>query len=132
MLAYPVETVLAEKITTAVTRGEANTRDRDWADLWRLTGVHGVSGTVMTNALRRTATFRDVPLIPLAERLGALVDRRTVPYRRWLRRQGHDGTSYPDQFADVVHDVLAFTEPLLNGTATEQHWKPEQRRWRER
>lgn len=52
----------------------------------------------MTDALRRTATFRDVPLIPLAERLG----------------------------------VLAFTEPLLNGTATEQHWKPEQRRWRER
>lgn len=123
--------MLAEKVTTAVARGETNTRDRDWADLWRLTAVHGLSGGVMTEALRRTAAFRDVECAPLADRLGALVDRRTVPYRRWLRRQGRDASRYPQEFADVVADVLNFTEPLLTGIVADRRWDPARRRWRE-
>lgn len=108
VLAYPVETVLAEKVTTAVARGETNTRDLDWADLWRLTAVHGLSGGVMTEALRRTAAFR-----------------------RWLRRQGRDASRHPQEFADVVADVLNFTEPLLTGIVADRRWDPARRRWRE-
>lgn len=33
VLGYPIETVLAEKLTTAILLGEANTRVRDYADI---------------------------------------------------------------------------------------------------
>lgn len=50
VLGYPIETVLAEKISTAITLGDANTRVRDYADIYTLTGhqgepVRGVGGT---------------------------------------------------------------------------------------
>lgn len=44
ILGYPVETVLAEKISTAVTLGPANTPVRDYADIYTLTGTR-ISGT---------------------------------------------------------------------------------------
>ena len=34
VLGYPIETVLAEKITTAIGLGPANTRVRDYADIY--------------------------------------------------------------------------------------------------
>jgi Nucleotidyl transferase AbiEii toxin, Type IV TA system len=37
VLGYPIETVLAEKITTAIGLGPANTRVRDYADIYTLT-----------------------------------------------------------------------------------------------
>ncbi len=32
--AYPIERILAEKVATMMERGELNTRDRDFADVW--------------------------------------------------------------------------------------------------
>ena len=129
LLAYPVETVLAEKIVTALSRGEANTRDRDWADLWRLTGVHAISGAVLADALRRTAQYRQVRLQPLAPRIGALADLRATPYRRWRHQQGADGGAYPPEFADVVRQVLSFADPALDGAVGDLAWDPQRRRW---
>jgi hypothetical protein len=37
---YPLEMVLAEKIVTALQRGPANTRWRDFGDVYQLTGHH--------------------------------------------------------------------------------------------
>lgn len=47
---YPLETVPAEKLTTAISLGDANTRERDWADLWRLTGRHEMNGSSVCHA----------------------------------------------------------------------------------
>ncbi len=38
VLGYPIETVLAEKIATAINLGRANTRVRDYADIYTVTG----------------------------------------------------------------------------------------------
>lgn len=43
VLGYPIETVLAEKITTAIDLAETNTRVRDLADIYTLTGAHKVA-----------------------------------------------------------------------------------------
>jgi len=43
VLGYPIETVLAEKICTAIALGEANTRVRDYADLYTLTSKYQLS-----------------------------------------------------------------------------------------
>jgi hypothetical protein len=61
VLGYPIETVLAEKLTTAIALGPANTRVRDYADIYMLCrqGCPPVSyRPVMT--LRTAAQFADL------------------------------------------------------------------------
>jgi hypothetical protein len=40
ILGYPLATVLAEKLTTAIELGAGNSRIRDYADVWTPTGLH--------------------------------------------------------------------------------------------
>jgi Domain of unknown function (DUF1814). len=42
IIGYPLETVLAEKIETMIRRGGANTRERDFADVWLLLSRHEI------------------------------------------------------------------------------------------
>jgi hypothetical protein len=129
MLAYPIETVLAEKIVTAIARGETNTRERDWADLWRLTGSHDLRSDGLIAALRRTAAHREVSLQPLAGRLGGLVRIRASSYRTWRQRQGPDAGAYPVELNTVVDDVLAFADPPLSNMTIGLLWDCVSRRW---
>jgi len=50
VLGYPIETVLAEMIATAIELGPASTRVRDYADLYTLTGSHALSYVPATTA----------------------------------------------------------------------------------
>jgi hypothetical protein len=130
ILAYPIETVLAEKIVTAIARGETNTRERDWADIWRLSGAHDLDAETLTTALRRTASYRGVPLQPLSPRLGQLVTLRSGPYRTWRQRQGPDADAYPAALDDVITEITRFTDPLLAGAVHGRRWNSNSRQWR--
>ncbi|QSB06033.1 nucleotidyl transferase AbiEii/AbiGii toxin family protein [Natronoglycomyces albus] len=132
ILAYPIETVLAEKVTTAVNLGEINTRERDWADIWRLTGGHDLDGGTLSEALRRTAQYRGIPLSPLSQRIGSLVDSRGGNYRTWRRRQGPEADSYPNDFETLLGGVLRFADPLLSGKAANSRWISRSRTWKEK
>lgn len=129
MLAYPIETVLAEKIVTAVARGETNTRERDWADIWRLSGTHDLGADLLAAALHRTAQHRQVVLQPLGPRLGDLVRLRRGPYRAWRQRQGPDAEEYPIDLDTIINDVIAFADPLLGASASVRLWIGSSRRW---
>ena len=63
IVGYPLETVLAEKIVTMIDRGDATTRDRDFADVYVLTGRHEVDAEQLAAAIgpqdRDRATRRD-------------------------------------------------------------------------
>jgi len=60
VLGYPVETVLAEKIATAIELGPANTRVRDYADIYTLTGIHAINHRTPRQALLATAAHRAI------------------------------------------------------------------------
>ena len=65
--AYPLETVLAEKLETCVRRGVANTRGRDYYDLWALLRTRGdeIDPPTLRSALLATAERRgSVGLMP--------------------------------------------------------------------
>ncbi|WP_020669889.1 nucleotidyl transferase AbiEii/AbiGii toxin family protein [Amycolatopsis nigrescens] len=126
---YPLETVLAEKLTTAMSLGDANTRDRDWADLWRLTGQHELSDSAVYRALERTAAHRGVELRPLSHAITSLPTRRAGAFRAWRTRQGVDGAEYPEAFADLVADVVAFADHLMTEDIGRRTWDPVERRW---
>jgi replication initiator protein RepSA/nucleotidyltransferase AbiEii toxin of type IV toxin-antitoxin system len=111
---YPVETVLAEKLTTMVSLGDLNTRERGWADVWRLSGAHDLDGTTIHAALINTATYRGISLQPLSQVIGTLRTRRQRPYAAWLARQAATG-GYPADFGVLVDAVITFADPPLDG-----------------
>lgn len=51
ILGYPLATVIAEKLSTAVSLGDPNTRDRDYGDLYRLLTLNDLDGQELTTAL---------------------------------------------------------------------------------
>lgn len=65
ILGYPIETVLAEKLATAIELGPASTRVRDYADICVLAGGQTLSRAAMRAALDATAAFRGMTIRPL-------------------------------------------------------------------
>jgi predicted nucleotidyltransferase component of viral defense system len=62
IMAYNVETVLAEKFETIITRGVTNTRMRDFYDVYILTNTNTFDTNIFKAALDRTAEKRHTAL----------------------------------------------------------------------
>ncbi|TWH00529.1 putative nucleotidyltransferase component of viral defense system [Nocardioides sp. J9] len=113
---YPIQMVHAEKIVTAIQRGVANTRWRDFGDIWTLSRRHSVSATDLRAAIDAVAAHRDAQLSPLAEVLDGYVDLGQARWVAWRRRSNSD--HLPESFADVLEAVISFADPVLTGAAT--------------
>lgn len=128
MLGYPIETVLAEKTSTAIALREANTRVRDYVDLYTLTGKHTVSYQPVRSALTATTRHRGVEMQRLSAVVGDLVELRQQAYSAFRKRLGPDAEHLPDSFADVVAAVVEFVDPLAAGDLRAD-WDPDTRKW---
>ena len=127
LLGYPIESVIAEKAETMIFRGDANTRDRDFGDIYSLTGVHDLDGTVLHTALRAVADHRGHQLRPLRESLDTLSTSRQGPWNAFRDRAGPP--ALPGSFAEVVDAVAAFVDPLV-GERPPGRWHAAERVWR--
>lgn len=125
---YPLAMVYAEKILTALQRGTANTRWRDFADLYLLTGLHRVGGDQLQQTLVEVATYRRVALTPLAEALEGYAALAQARWAAWRRKQRLD-QDLPRLFAEVLEAVLGFSDPALAGSVTDRSWNPSDRAW---
>lgn len=70
ILGYPIETVLAEKVVTMVDRGDATTRERDYADVLILAGRHALDAGLLREAIHATGAHRGSDLQPLRSVIG--------------------------------------------------------------
>ena len=123
--------VHAEKLVTAIQRGVANTRWRDFSDIYVLARRHDIEGTELTSAIRRVAQYRQVGRVPLNRVLdgyAALAQQRWAAWRRKHRL----GDRLPEQFGDVLTGVTAFADPGIDGTAAGHTWKADERTWKPR
>lgn len=129
MLGYPIETLLAEKLVTAIQLGRANTRVRDFCDIYLLSGTQQVTSTTLLEAITATASYRGTTLVPLssaAEGLGAL---RQTTYFAYRTRLGDAGAQLPEQFSETVSAVAAFIDPVLSKPNAPALWNPTHRCW---
>ncbi|WP_326652734.1 MULTISPECIES: nucleotidyl transferase AbiEii/AbiGii toxin family protein [unclassified Streptomyces] len=129
LFGYPLATIIAEKLSTAISLGDLNTRDRDYADLYRLLTLNNLNGDELAAALTATATHRGIELKPLSAAITDLAERRQSSYAAWRRRQGPSSTGYPNLFTDVVGLVIAFADPLLAGIAATRSWNSSASTW---
>ncbi len=129
ILGYPLATVIAEKLSTAIELGDLNTRDRDYGDLYRLLRANILRADEVSSALEATAAHRRITLQPLSSSITDLPQQRQPSYTAWLRRQGSAAIGYPTSFADAVAVITAFADPLISGEARGKDWDPENARW---
>ncbi len=127
LVGYPLETVLAEKTVTMIDRGHATTRDRDFADVYVVTGRHEVDAEQLAAAIRATGAHRGSDLRPLRTVLVDLATARQADWTRFLARSGLD-ESAPASFAEAIRGISDFADPILAGEASGM-WDPVTRRW---
>ena len=111
---YPVYTVVAEKFEAMVKLGIANTRMKDFHDIWFLAQRFEFDGPTLRKAIDATFARRQTNLPPLPE---ALTDAfandptKQVHWAAFLRRNGLTGIA--EQFNEVVAGLRKFFEPVL-------------------
>jgi len=124
---YPMAMVHAEKIVTAVQRGTANTRWRDFGDIWTLSRHHPITGVELQDAITAVATSRNATLLPLDEVLDGYDTIGQAKWAAWRQKNAYDWL--PEQFGDVLGAVIAFAGPALTGHVDGQNWDPLAARW---
>jgi hypothetical protein len=129
ILGYPLATVIAEKLSTAIELGDLNTRDRDYGDLYRLLRANSLRADEVATALEATAKHRRITLRPLSLSIIDLPHLRQSSYTAWVRRQGSAASGYPTNFADAVAVIAAFADPLITGEAGGKAWDPNNAQW---
>jgi hypothetical protein len=125
LLGYPLENVIAEKAETMMFLGDANTRDRDYGDVYLLSQVHPISAGSLRQALGAVAEHRHHEVRLLGPQLVTLREVRQQPWAAFRARVGLTGL--PESFSDVVDGVV----DLIDGAQSEtvSRWHPAGRRW---
>lgn len=127
MITYPLEAVIAEKVVTMITRGDTNTRDRDFADIWLISRHQTINGTTLTEMVRATTDARGQQLVPLAMTLHNIATYRQTAWTRFLARTQID--ELPREFADVVAATMQFADPVITGKCANATWNPDDLTW---
>ena len=122
--AYPVETVVAEKFEALVTLGMANSRLKDFYDLWLIAQTFELRQSTLADAVRRTFERRRTALV--ADTPVGLTDEFAATWnaqwRAFLDRERM--AAAPDAFAAVIADLRAFLMPLVHASEDGPIWPP--------
>jgi hypothetical protein len=113
---YPLEMVLAEKIVTSIARGTANTRWRDFVDIYTLVQRHHIDGPTLKESMRRVARYRGVTLSPLKAVLEGYEEIAQSRWLAWLRKQRLDA-AIPNDFSAVLNAIEMFSDPAISNVA---------------
>jgi len=122
--AYPVETVVAEKYEALVTLGVANSRLKDFYDLWVISRTFELRQAALVEAVQRTFERRGTTL-PSDIPVGLTDEFAEAWAAQWRAFLGRDRmAAAPDAFAVTIADLRVFLMPLVVGLKEERIWSP--------
>jgi hypothetical protein len=126
---YPMEMVLAEKIVTALERGSASTRWRDFGDIFVLTGRRSFTAAEVRQALQAVADHRQAELASLDDALDGYAEIGQPRWASWRRKLQLTET-LPEDFGHALESLKAFANPVITGSVTGlATWDPDRRAW---
>jgi len=130
LLGYPLSMVLAEKLVTAAQRGAANTRWRDFADVYSLTRTHPILASEVHQAVSEVARHRRVDLDPLRVALAGYPEAGQGRWAAWRAKQRLEDR-LPLDFREVVEHVLTFADGCFHALPTGRgaKWSPRTLGW---
>lgn len=125
LLAYPRYTMVAEKLEAMVRLGVANSRMKDFYDVWLLSRLFEFDGRTLCEAVRNTFSRRATPLpegLPMAftDEFRKNVEKQTQ-WRAFVRK------SKPEiacgDIDDVIVDVATFLMQVVEAARGDKHFE---------
>lgn len=108
---YARETVIAEKFQAMVTLGRANSRMKDFYDIWILSRSFSFGNDRLARAIAATFARRETQIpedLPDALTLAFAADeQKQRQWRAFVKDVAHD----PGDLADVIRDIAVFVMP---------------------
>lgn len=130
LLAYPPETVVAEKFQAVVALGMPNSRMKDFFDLWAISTTFPFEGSVLADAMRATFDRRGTPIpadtpIALTDTFAADAAKQ-AQWRGFLRRTAIAlaPRPLPELLAAVADFVMPPARSLAARNAFTSRWQP--------
>jgi hypothetical protein len=131
LLAYARECLVAEKFEAMVKLGAANSRMKDFNDLYGLSRTMPFDGALLVKALdatlgkRGTVVLEALPLVLTPE--FALLPEKVIQWRSYLKKKSFV-VSPPESFAEVLASIRRFIIPpftaIRQRTAFQEQWHP--------
>jgi hypothetical protein len=128
LMAYPKETVVAEKLEALTVLGLLNSRLKDYYDIALLARLYPFDGDLLAEAIRSTFRHRGTAIdaTPIGLTEAFISDpARAVQWRAFVRRSRFDSESGLDK---VVEQVRRFAWAPLSAIAGEDsfhlQWRP--------
>ena len=115
ILAYNLETILAEKLETVISRSDQNTRPRDYYDIYVLMKLqsHNVDLSSLKDALAATCNKRgSAEVIKGYIQIMELVKNSTVMQEQWKRYQQEFDYASDITFEDTCDTVISVMNSL--------------------
>ena len=123
-------TTVAEKLEAMVVLGEANSRTKDYYDLYQIPRVVAFDGPMLVESIRRTFARRatDIPAEPL-EGLRDTFARDPLHATRWRGFLAKGQLRVAEtEFLGIVACIRRFAQPVLEAGRDDlpfvQHWPP--------
>lgn len=113
--AYPIYTVVAEKLEACVRLGEQNTRMKDFFDLWFLSRKFPFEGELLKDAITRTFARREMPLpttlpVALTPEFAAL---KAATWAAFIRRNA----LAPLEMVAALDAIRSFAWPVIEAAS---------------
>ena len=111
---YPAETVIAEKLEAMIKLGIANSRMKDFYDIWTIAQLFNFDGTTLQSAIQRTFEHRNTA-IP-AETPLALTDEFATDSQKqqqWKAFLNRTGLGVEEDLTGVITFIAGFVLPPL-------------------
>lgn len=127
--AYSLDYAISEKFEAMVHLGLDNSRLKDFYDVWYLTQHRSFLIGPLQFAVKSTFEYRGTPVSSRVtvfdDDFSSSIDRQRA-WRAWLARTG---LVAPKGFADVMHTIIEFLEPVCEEYAKDKHWDPVSQTW---
>ena len=127
---YPDHMVLAQKIVTAIERGDQNTRWRDFTDIAAIARSRIIRGADLHEAISAVAGYRQVDIEPLGTLIAEMPTLAQRKWKTWRKKQRLE-KSTPESFAELIQACVVFAEPALINNAANLRWDPTAQSWGE-
>lgn len=124
LLAYSLDSAVAEKFEAMIRFGLSNSRLKDFYDIYTISGEHDFDGRVLQEAILQTFDRRGTPRERDILLFGTDFAHDRLMHRQWelfLKRFRKTGDENPD-FPEVMARIREFLEPVYQAICLEQEY----------
>ena len=120
--AYSLESIIAEKFEAMIALSEANSRMKDFYDVYTLSRMFAFEGFILYEAISQTLQRRGTPLTAVpavfSDEFMQLKDKQV----QWKAFQRRINVTESVEFPEVIESIKKFIQPVYGAILEENEW----------